>query len=341
MKILSIIIPAYNSELYLDKCINSLLSDAVINKLDIIIVDDGSTDQTAVIADSYGDKYPNSISVIHQANSGHGGAVNAGCAQAVGKYLKVLDADDTFVTENLVEFISALNEIDSDVVLTHYYTMDIVSGEIEKWMCYPKAFSENYTISDILSYWNDYTRCVTLHGIAYRTDFYKKYAYMLSEKVFYEDHELSTFPFCWARSVMPIDIFIYKYRIGDISQSVSDNNRVLRMKDMASVLYRFVSEYNLLSDSSVIREFVCEKIKILLLSYLTTALLVEKGKSGRDKAKAMMEYFKSTIPRVYEKSLKQYRVFRILNFFGFGKKTFDRILRSGLYSRLKGTRGFN
>ena len=120
MKILSIIIPAYNSELYLDKCINSLLSDAVINKLDIIIVDDGSTDQTAVIADSYRDKYPNSISVIHQENSGHGGAVNAGCAQAVGKYLKVLDADDTFVTDNLVEYINALNEIESDAVLTHY-----------------------------------------------------------------------------------------------------------------------------------------------------------------------------------------------------------------------------
>ena len=116
------------------------------------------------------------------------------------------------------------------------------------------------------------------------------------------------------------------------------------MIDMAAVLYRFADEYtNLtnLTNGDCIRGFVCEKVKILLLSYLVTALLVEKKKSGRNKAKSMMQYFQAAIPQVYDASLKQYRVFRFLNLFGIGKKTFDRMIRSKLYHKLKGTREFN
>ena len=120
MKILSFIIPSYKSAGFLDKCIPSFLNEAVLDKLDIIIVNDGSTDDTPLVARKYCDAHPDSIRLINQENKGHGGALNTGCAAAVGKYLKVIDADDWVETQNLPEFVAKLEKSDADVVLTHH-----------------------------------------------------------------------------------------------------------------------------------------------------------------------------------------------------------------------------
>ena len=125
MKVLSLIVPAYNSEQYLDTCIGSFLNEKILDKLDIVIVNDGSTDGTETIAQRYCKAYPDSVRLISQENRGHGGALNAGCAAAKGKYLKVIDADDWVETANLAAFIKKLEICESDVVLTHYYTRDI------------------------------------------------------------------------------------------------------------------------------------------------------------------------------------------------------------------------
>ena len=116
MKVLSLVVPAYNSEDFLDKGIGSFLQESVLEKLDIIIVNDGSMDTTAQVAEKYCRQYPGSVRLISQENKGHGGALNTGCAAAVGKYLKVVDADDWIETENLPEFIALLEDCSSDVV---------------------------------------------------------------------------------------------------------------------------------------------------------------------------------------------------------------------------------
>ena len=108
MKVLSFIVPSYNSENYLDKCIPSFLADEILDKLDIIIVNDGSTDGTAEAAEKYCAIYPDSVRLISQENRGHGGALNTGCSAAQGKYLKVIDADDWVETENLPQFLDLL-----------------------------------------------------------------------------------------------------------------------------------------------------------------------------------------------------------------------------------------
>ena len=83
MKTLSFIIPSYNSSQFLDKCIGSFLDPGIIDRLDIIIVNDGSTDDTPVVAQKFCDRYPDSVRLINQVNKGHGGALNTGCAAAV------------------------------------------------------------------------------------------------------------------------------------------------------------------------------------------------------------------------------------------------------------------
>ncbi len=93
MKIVSFVIPCYNSQDYMEKCINSLLSGGD-KDIEIIIVNDGSTDKTAEIADRYADMYPDIIRAVHQQNGGHGAGVNAGLKNATGMYFKVIDSDD-------------------------------------------------------------------------------------------------------------------------------------------------------------------------------------------------------------------------------------------------------
>ncbi|MBQ3119712.1 MAG: glycosyltransferase family 2 protein, partial [Peptococcaceae bacterium] len=91
-KVLSIAIPSYNSEAYMANCIESLLIGG--DDVEILIVNDGSKDGTAQIADAYAAKYPNIIRAVHQENGGHGEAVNAGLRNATGRYFKVVDSDD-------------------------------------------------------------------------------------------------------------------------------------------------------------------------------------------------------------------------------------------------------
>ena len=89
MKLLSIAIPCYNSQDYMESCIESLLVGG--EEVEILIVDDGSSDRTAEIADDYARKYPTIVKAIHQENGGHGEAVNAGIRNATGLYFKVVD----------------------------------------------------------------------------------------------------------------------------------------------------------------------------------------------------------------------------------------------------------
>ena len=115
-KIISFIIPSYNVEQYLEKCLSSFLNPQAIEQMEVIIVDDGSKDRTARIAGDYVKQYPNLFRLISKENGGHGSAINAGTAAAVGRYLKVIDADDWVVTENLKELVDKLAVCTADVV---------------------------------------------------------------------------------------------------------------------------------------------------------------------------------------------------------------------------------
>ncbi len=338
MKTLSFIIPSYNCRQFLDRCLGSFLNPEVLEELDIIVVNDGSRDDTPLLAQSWCDRYPNSIRLISQENKGHGGALNTGCAAARGRYLKVIDADDWVETENLTAFVSFLRTCDSDVVLTHHYTRDISSGEVKGWKTYPEAFGVPYTFGQIMPRWKDFSRSLTFHGITYRTAFYQSRAMALSEHVFYEDHEFATFACCQAKSVTPLDLYIYDYRIGDVAQSVSQENQLRRLGHTETVLRRFLTEYPRLplAGEDPGRSYFAWKARDLLLSYVTTVLLVEPDrKKGRALARDMVRLFREALPEGYAMARKQYEIFCLMNRLGLRRAHWDALHTSGLYRRLR------
>lgn len=340
MKILSLIIPAYNSSAFLQKCLDSMLQTPYLDRLEILVVNDGSTDSTPQIAQGYCDRFPDVVRLISQQNKGHGGALNAGCAAATGKYLKAIDADDWVDPEGLNAFIEALEKCESDVVLTNYRTHNISTGEVLHWRCFPPEFDRDYTFKEILADWRSFDRCLTFHGIAYRTAFYHANAKALPEHIFYEDHAFATFPCCYAASVRPLDIFVYEYRIGDVSQSVSAKNQLGRLSHTEGVLKYMLGEYLTLSDCPG-KDYAAQKTELLLLSYLTTALLVEPDKrKGRAEASQLLALFAEKAPAVWNLARSKAKVFFAMNRLHLGKAAWDRILRSKIYNRLHGNHDF-
>ena len=93
-KTLTFVVPAYNMEQYLERCVTSLLDTPDTSDLEVLIVDDGSSDTTPALADRLQAAHPGVVRAIHQPNKGHGGAVNTGIREAAGMYVKVVDADD-------------------------------------------------------------------------------------------------------------------------------------------------------------------------------------------------------------------------------------------------------
>jgi len=341
MKILSFIIPSYNSERFLDTCIPSMLVPEVLSKIEILVVNDGSTDGTVSIAEKYCAQYPETVRLISQENKGHGGALNTGCAAATGKYLKVIDADDWILSESLQAYIAALETCESDVVLTHHHTIDIDTGEIKHWRNYPPDFGKAYTFDHIMADWRSFDRSLTFHGITYRTEFYHQFGHPLLEHVFYEDHEYATYPCCYAKSVTPFDLFVYEYRIGDVNQSVSNANQLKRLGHTETVLRRMMEKYRGLPDSAG-KQYAAMKTQGLLLSYLTTALLVNPDKkAGRILARQRMAECCENAPEAYQLALRKYQVFELLNRLHIGKSAWDAILSSRLYNRLRGNHDFS
>ena len=142
MKVLTIVFPSYNVELYLDKALKSY-SDIRFNELlQVIIVNDGSTDSTIKIAQNYVQEYPEIFCIINKQNGGHGSAINAGIEKASGKYFRVIDGDDWVNSDNLYEMLIKLQNIDDDIVCDVKREIDISTGE-SKCFYLPKGILEN------------------------------------------------------------------------------------------------------------------------------------------------------------------------------------------------------
>lgn len=219
-KLLTVTVPCYNSQDYMEKCINSLLVGG--ERVEIIIIDDGSTDKTGAIADSYAEKYPEIIKVIHQENGGHGEGINQGVKHASGKYFKVVDSDDV-LSDDFPAFLDALESCDReggvDLAVTNYYYVH-TDGVGDRSIDYSNVLPKNKIFE-----WRDSKpfkihQMLTIHSCTFRTELMKKWFEPLPRKVFYEDNLMicKTLPLVKRMYYFPKDL--YRYWIGRPDQSV-------------------------------------------------------------------------------------------------------------------------
>ena len=265
-KILTVVVPSYNAEKYLCETMPSILETRNKDLIDLIIVNDGSTDLTREIAERIERQYPEIVRVINKENGGHGSAVNTGIEYAVGKYFKVVDADDWVDTENLDSLIEYLQKTDVDSILSPYYKVFVDNKEnildIEEYNEFLKVQERKIYNAD--DFFRVIGKTIGMHTITIKTDILKDNNIKLSEKMFYVDMEYITYLIPYVDTIIYFEKPIYKYRLGTSTQSVNMNSYI-RNRDMhKKVIFNIVNFYNSSKISNVklkiIRELVLNLI---------------------------------------------------------------------------------
>ena len=196
MKLLSLIIPTYNMEALLPRCLDSLLVPATLERLEVMVVNDGSRDGSLAVANSYRERFPQTVTVIDKPNGNYGSTINAALPVAQGKYVKILDADDWFDTTALVTFLDRLADISADMVVTHFTVLhDDGTHELTKYNVYgrePYDYGRVYPLDDVLR--DGHIRFFLMHALAYRTELLRTMGYRQTEGISYTDTEWACYP---------------------------------------------------------------------------------------------------------------------------------------------------
>jgi glycosyltransferase involved in cell wall biosynthesis len=224
MKYITFVVPCYNSENYMRRCIDSLL---IAKKyVEIIIINDGSTDQTGAIADHYVKQYPDTIRVIHQKNGGHGAGVNAGLAAAVGAYFKVVDSDDWLDEAALKKLLHHIHQLlkspqPVDLVICNYI-YDHLYEKKTKRMGYQNIFKEQQicTWADVGTFRP--SQYLVMHALIYRTQILRQAGLKLPHHTFYVDNLFANQPLPYVQTLYYLNLDLYHYFLGREDQSVNE-----------------------------------------------------------------------------------------------------------------------
>ena len=303
MKLLSITVPCYNSEKYMRKCIDSLLPGG--EDVEILIVDDGSTDATAAIADEYAEKYPSIVKAIHKENGGHGSAVNTGIENAAGLYFKVVDSDDWVSDTAYREILDKLTELTGgeevlDMLIANY-VYEKEGEKRKKVIRYRHVLPE-----DEIFTWNDVHRFhkgqyILMHSVIFRTKLLKDCGLKLPEHTFYVDNLFVFEPLPYVKKMYYMDVNFYRYFIGREDQSVHEDVMIRRIDQQLLV--------NRLMIDSVAGKRISDKhLRQYLLRYLdiitavSSIMLIRSGtEENLEKKKDLWKYLRNEDIHIYRK----------------------------------------
>ena len=246
-KLLSIIIPSYNMERYLRKCLSSIcVADArLFDLLDIIVVNDGSTDSTSAIAHEFENRYPSVFRVIDKPNGHYGSCVNCGLAASTGRYVKILDADDSFDTENFARFLTDLQALSQNKQPTDLVLSDSVfvneNDIVQESFSYPLSSKKELQVEEITSL----PTLPAMPAFTYRRAIFEGLNYHQSEGIAYTDTEWLFLPMTRVNRAHYLPYPVYRYLKGRADQSTSLTASIRQVEMMRQTFESKVSEYNL------------------------------------------------------------------------------------------------
>ena len=295
MKLLSIAIPCYNSEAYMENCIRSLLPGG--DEVEILIVDDGSQkDRTAEIADEYERRYPGICRAIHQENGGHGAAVNTGLKNAAGIFFKVVDSDDWVngeayrqVLDTLRQFVLGKNTL--DMLITNF-VYEKQGAKHKKVMNYRTALPRDKVIG-----WKDVKvfmkgQYILMHSVIYRTELLRESGLELPKHTFYVDNIFVYQPLPHVKKMYYLDVNFYRYFIGREDQSVNEQVMIGRIDQQILVTKLMIGYYDVMKISNrKLRHYMIQYLEIMMTISSILAIRSETDENLRKK-KELWQYLK-------------------------------------------------
>ena len=269
MKLLTVAIPCYNSQDYMRHAVETALVGG--EDVEILLINDGSTDQTRQIADELAAEHPTIVRAIHKENGGHGSAVNTGLANATGVYYKVLDSDDWFDREAFLKMLDVLRDFVQegngvDMLLSNY-VYEKPSLHKHKAIRYDGVFPENQVFG-----WNDVKRFkmsqnILMHSVIYRTKLLRDCGLVLPEHTFYVDNIFVYNPLPYVKTMYYVNADLYRYFIGREDQSVNEQVMIGRIDQQIRV-------NKIMIDSHDLTKIKNKKLRDYMVKYLTMMMTV-------------------------------------------------------------------
>ncbi len=303
MKLLSVAIPSYNSQEYMRNCIESLLVGG--EDVEILIVNDGSKDDTGKIADEYAAKYPTIVKAIHQENGGHGEAVNAGLRNATGLYYKVVDSDDWVKKEAYLEILETLSKLVKsgemiDMMISNY-VYEKEGQKKKKVMQYRSAFP----IGQVFT-WDDVKflhvgQYILMHSVIYRTQMLKDCGLELPKHTFYVDNIFVYHPLPYVKKMYYLDVNFYRYFIGRADQSVNEKVMIGRVDQQLRVNKIMIDDVNVWKvHNKKLRNYMISYLEIMM-TVSSIMLIRSKTPENLEKKKELWQYLKAKDAKLYRR----------------------------------------
>lgn len=221
-KLLTVVIPTYNMEKYLRKCLDSLIiPEEQMEKLEVLVINDGSKDSSSAIAHEYEARYPGTFRVIDKENGNYGSCMNRGLKEAKGMYIKICDADDWYENQSLPAFLAELERGDSDIIISPYYRIheDINRNEL---VDIPEIYKgKTFTIVDNTFSTSCLDELLAMHALTTNTSLLRDYSYHQTEGISYTDTQIVFYSWLWAKTVSFANTRVYCYRLGRNGQTMS------------------------------------------------------------------------------------------------------------------------
>lgn len=316
MKILTVIVPVYNTEKYIKRCLDSLDNKEINDKLEVLVVSDGSKDNAINIAKEYSKRLPDTFKIIEKENGGHGSTINKGLELATGKYFRVLDSDDWVDNVNFVEFVKRLEDQDADLVVTDYSKEFIYEGKSEKIVYKNLEPNKKYIFDkfDLNILNGEYFVMATS---TYKTEVLRKSNLKLMEKTFYVDMQYNVVPIPYVNSFVYFDLDIYRYFIGRLDQSVNTASFVKNHLNHDKVVKYLIDYYSNLTDiSDTKKEYIRIILKYILFThYSIYCIYFKKKRQGYKLVKEFDKYLYNKNKELYDVSnISFIKVYRNLKF---------------------------
>lgn len=296
MKLISFVIPCYNSSSYMHHALDTILE--IKEDIELIIVNDGSTDDTLKIAKEYQKKYPQVIKVIDKENGGHGSGVNAGLGIASGKYFKVVDSDDWVDTSSLKKVVATLKKQDVDMLIVNY----VYEKEGNpKEMGYLNVFKENeiFTWQEVGHF--KVSEYLLMHSVFYKTSLLKEIHLTLPEHTFYVDNIFVYYPLPFVKTMYYLNVPLYRYFIGRTDQSVNERVMIGRVDEQIKVTKMMIDFFDPLTiEPKSLQKYLIHYLDIMM-TISTILLKLANTKEANLKSKELWNYLKEKNKSVYKK----------------------------------------
>jgi len=287
----------------MENCIQSLLPGG--ETVEILIINDGSKDRTAEIADSYAEKYPTIVKAIHQENGGHGEAVNAGLRNATGIYYKVVDSDDWVDREAYMKVLDTLKifvyKRDTLDMLISNFVYEKQGARRKKIMHYRMVLpqEEVFTWSDTKPFMKG--QYILMHSVIYRTELLKECGLELPKHTFYVDNIFVYQPLPHVKTMYYLNVNFYRYFIGREDQSVNEKVMISRIDQQIGVTKLMLDYYDVMKiPNRKLRHYMQQYLEIMMI--ISSIMLIKSGDGENfEKKKELWKYLKERNRPLYRK----------------------------------------